>query len=364
MYKFIDLPKKVGKKYYQTARNKIIQYYSQNSDILSVYEYGSVSSPGVSDLDIILVLKDNVKTKEIFFDFSNISTKVQHLLGDGTVMKMSKNNFIHINFLENNINVNKLYGDDFKSINPDKSYREILDLISVIDWLPERILRLTRVITSKNINIIDTLTLLHSYSYTIRKVGDITGTVKKSLKSQSTLNKIKSLRNDWYSLDNPQEVLIECIQESITLGYSCLDIFENYLKNSKSYCKTNINLDENINLELYDNHFIRFVNSKKIEKESSAIDMSQGHKKYVLISDYFYPHFKCLASQGGILSKVMIKKFKPYRELSGGLLMPQYKNNLIKKMTTAESNAQFLLKNNMKSGLIRYGFHFKNSVLN
>ena len=88
--------------------------------------------------------------------------------------------------------------------------------------------------------------------------------------------------------------------------------------------------------------------------------MSQEDKKYVLISDYFYPHFECLASQGGILSTVMIKKFSPYRELSEGLLMPKYKNNLIKKMTLAESNAQFLIKNSMKNGLIRYGFHFKN----
>ena len=154
MFKFTDLPKKVGEDYYQAAREEIIQYYSQNSDVLSVYEYGSVSSPGVSDLDIILVLKDNVKTKEYLFDFSNISTKVHHLLGDGTVMKMSKNSFININFLENKINVKKLYGEDFKLNYPDKTYRETLDLISVIDWLPERILRLTRVMTSKNINII------------------------------------------------------------------------------------------------------------------------------------------------------------------------------------------------------------------
>ena len=84
-------------------------------------------------------------------------------------MKMSQENFSNINFLENNINVKKLFGKDIKLKSPDKSYQEILDLISVIDWLPERIIRLTRIITSKNINIIDALTLLHSYSYTIKK---------------------------------------------------------------------------------------------------------------------------------------------------------------------------------------------------
>ena len=361
LIEFKDLPKKVGESYYQRAREEIIEYYSQNSDILSIYEYGSVSSPGVSDLDIILILKDDVKTKENFFEFSNISKEVHHLLGDGTVMKMSQENFSNINFLENNINVKKLFGKDIKLKSPDKSYQEILDLISVIDWLPERIIRLTRIITSKNINIIDALTLLHSYSYTIKKVDKILGKDKESSKSQSTLNKIKLLRNNWHSIDNPNIVLIECIQQSISLGYRYLDVFEEYLKSCNKYCRSKINLDEDINLELYDNHYIRFVNSKKIsKKESYAIEMSQADKKFVLISSYFYPHFECLASQVGILSSVANKKLKPHIAFSREILIPEYKNNLIKKLTVAESNAQFLLKNNMKNGLIRYGFHFKN----
>ena len=83
-------------------------------------------------------------------------------------MKMSQENFSNINFLENNINVKKLFGKDIKLKSPDKSYQEILDLISVIDWLLKNN-QANRIITSKNINIIDALTLLHSYSYTIKK---------------------------------------------------------------------------------------------------------------------------------------------------------------------------------------------------
>lgn len=364
-YEFINFPQKVGEEFYQSAREEIIQYYSQNRDILSIYEYGSVSSPGVSDLDIILVLKDDVNTIESFFEFSNISNEVHHLLGDGTVMKMSKENFININFLENKINTKKLYGLDLKPISTDHYTREILDKISVIDWLPERLIRLTRLITSKNINIIDALTLLHSYSYTIRKVDNTLKLKENNLKSKPILNKIKLLRNDWYSIDNPKQALIECIQEAISLGYIYLEIFENYLKNSNSYCNSVNYIDEDINLQLYDNHFITFVNSKKnSRKESCAFKMSQKEKKYVFVSDYFYPHFECLARQGGILSNVMKKKLNPYKEISEEILMPNYKNNLIKKMNIAESNAKFLMRNNFQKGLIRYGFHFKNSVSN
>jgi len=362
-YKFIDLPKQVGADYYKMAREEIIQYFSQNSDVLSIFEYGSVSSPGVSDLDIILVLKDEVKTQEEFFEFSNISKEVHHLLGDGTVMKMSQENFININFLENHIKVKKLFGKNLKPLIPDKTYQETLDLISVVDWLPERIIRLTRILTSENVNIIDALTLLHSFSYTIKKVDNITYVNNKFPKSKSVLNKIKLLRNNWHSLSSHKLVLMECIQESILLGYSYLDLFENHLKNGYNYLNSNMNLDKNVSLELYDNHFIKFVSSSsKLQKKSFAIEMSQRDKKYVLISDYFYPHFECLANQSGYLSSVMKKKIKPYIKLNEKLLMPKYQNNLVKKITIAENNAKFLIKNRMKNGLFRYGFHFKNQI--
>ncbi|MDA8630448.1 hypothetical protein N9L42_02505 [Flavobacteriaceae bacterium] len=361
MYKFTFEPKRVSEEYYQKARKEITQYYSQNNDILSIYEYGTVSSPGVSDLDIILVMKDKVQTKEKFFNFSNVSKEVHNLVADGNVMKMSQENFININFLDNKINVKKLYGKDLSLKVPKRSDQEILNLISLIDWLPERILRLTRALTSKNINITMVLCLLHSFSYSIKRIDGLTSIDKKSSQSQFILKKISLLRNNWYSIDNPQEVLIDCIKESISIGYKYLDIFENYLKKSNSYCKSNFALGETINLELYKNHYLRFINStKKPEKEFSALNMSQGDKKFVLLSDYFYPHFECLASQGGILSSSINKKLTPHIVLDKGLLMTNYKNNLIKKLTVAEINAKFLEQNKMKKGLIKYGFHFKN----
>ena len=38
MYKFTFEPKRVSEEYYQKARKEITQYYSQNNDILSIYE--------------------------------------------------------------------------------------------------------------------------------------------------------------------------------------------------------------------------------------------------------------------------------------------------------------------------------------
>jgi len=363
MYKFSFEPKKVSDNFYQEARQQIVEYYSSNKDVLSIYEYGSVSSPGVSDLDIILILNDQVKTHESFFDFSNISKNVHSLVADGTVMKMSEENFSKLSYLDNKIITNKLYGKDLKRIEISKHDQSILDLISVVDWLPERILRLTKAINSNSINITMILCVLHSFSYSLKRINNLISksTNKFGIDSYETMTKkISVLRNNWHELENPEANLIECIKDAITLGYTYLDAFEMYLKDNKYYSFEHEALTYEINLELYKNHYLKFINTNNIKKELIAQNLSKGEKCYVLISDYFFQHFYFLSNQSGHLSSVMKTKMSPMYELKGNTLEKDYERILHRKLSIAESNAQFLINNSMKKGLIRYGFHFKN----
>jgi hypothetical protein len=363
LYKFSHEPKNVSEKYYESARKEIVQYYSENENVLSIYEYGSVSSPGVSDLDIMLVLRDDVNVKESLFDFSNISDEVHGLVADGNVMKMSEKNFRKINYLDNKLKVKKLFGKECLQDYPNHNDEKYLELISIIDWLPERILRLTRAINSKNINITMLLCILHSFSYSIKKIDAlILNEVhqRKIKKSDSVLKTINLLRNTWHELSDPRGMLIECINDAIKLGYEYLRLFENYLKKNGKYCSLPFICSEHIDLELYPNHYLRFVDSTSCNNFELLANQTCTEKyTYVIVSNYFYPHFYFLAHQYGLLSSVMKEKIKTSSKLAANSLGQDYENNLARKLNVAEDNAQFLVKNNMKSGLIRYGFHFK-----
>jgi hypothetical protein len=357
MYEFSNEPKKVSQKYYENARNEIIQYYSKDENITSIYEYGSVSAPGVSDLDIILVLKNKLNVPEHFFDFSTISDQVHGLVADGNVMKMSEDIFSRINYLDR-LYVKKLFGKELLLKLPNKNDQETLELISVVDWLPERILRLTSVINSKKINITNVLCILHSFSYSIHKINVL---IKGVGNFSNVLNTITLLRNSWHEVENPKEKLIECIFNSISLGYSYLAKFEGHLKHVGGYPTPAFQCSENITLELYNKHFIQFVEvGFDSNLESQARDLSSDSETFVVVSNFYYPHFYILSNQNGLLSNVMKSKIKPYYEASESLLNCDYVTNLVRKMEVAESNAQYLLNNNMKKGLIRYGFHFHN----
>ena len=99
---FFNYPKQAVIGNYDDVRSAIIEFYDRNEDVISIYEYGSVSNPGVSDLDLIFVLKDKISSTESQFDLSDISTFAQDLVADGTVIKMPLNVFQNIQYFFHN----------------------------------------------------------------------------------------------------------------------------------------------------------------------------------------------------------------------------------------------------------------------
>ena len=55
---FIEYPKPIPVRSYKDLKNKIIGMLTSNPDVKSIYQIGSVKSPGISDLDLVCVFKD------------------------------------------------------------------------------------------------------------------------------------------------------------------------------------------------------------------------------------------------------------------------------------------------------------------
>jgi len=220
--------------------------------------------------------------------------------------------------------------------------------------LPERVLRLTKVINSEVINIANVLCILHSFTYSIDNINHIVNN------SKSTNDVIKLLRNDWYSVKNPENVLIDCIESSIALGYKYIAMLGQHLEKSNLYQTRLRGNYDNISLELFENHYIKFKECSLAETlEGDARKVSDKEKVYVFIPKIFYLHFYCLSTQEGILSDVMKEKINPRVIVNKDHLSEVYEKILIRKITLAEQNAQFLKENKLRRGLIRYGFHFR-----
>lgn len=240
-------------------------------------------------------------------------------------------------------------------VQPTKLEDKYIKLASIIDWVPERILKLTGILNSKDINITSTLCTLYSLCYSLKYLDNI---LDVSDDSRELIREISRLRNEWHKIDDPNNELIECLHKAIDIGFRRLFDYEKYLRSSNDYLMQDFNCEHDIDLELYPNHFIRFSSCRDEDYKNSLKGISSNNKHFVMVSNYYYPHFAILASQKGKLSRCMLGKVTPPHSIEDFVVNNLYKNNLIRKISLAEINATFLRKNNLKTGLIRYGFHF------
>ncbi len=353
-YTFESYPKEAVVSHYEDVRGEVISYYSENDDIIAIYEYGSVNAPGVSDLDLIFVLKDQVNSDVNDFDLSNLSTFAYDLVIDGTVIKMPIDVFKNIQFFDN-LNFHKLSGEDIAVVKPSELDDKFIKLASIVDWVPERILKLTRMLRSERINITNALCVLHSFGYSLKYLDKVLG---DTAASQNVIQETARLRREWHSIASPEQELIKCLGMAIDVGYQRLFDYEEYLRGDDDYLLAGFKCGHDIDLELYKGHFIRFRDHGDRCFRSSALEASCDNKFYVVISSFFYPHFAILASGDGKLAECMRGKITPFDSIDDSIVNESYRNNLSRKINLAELNAEFLKGNNFKNGLIRYGFHF------
>ena len=356
-YSFINYPMQVDVSHYEDIRGDLITHYQQYNDILAIYEYGSVKAPGVSDLDLIFVLNDEVENNPNVFELNCVNGAAHDLVADGTVMKMPLEVFKNIFYLDE-LNLHFLSGQKIECTEPNASDKKFIELASTIDWIPERILKLTRMLMSKEINIINALCVLNSFGYSLKHMATLLGDTSFS---KSVLDETTKLRAAWHEIGSAEaEVrLIKCLHDAVDIGYQRLLEYENHLRQSSDYLLDNIDIDSDIDLELYNGHFIRFTNNVDSISKENAMKLSVDGKFYVVISSYYYPHFAVLAKHDGMLAKCMQSKTSPYKTIDISLVNDLYKNNLDRKMNISETNALFLKNNGFKHGLMRYGFHYK-----
>lgn len=70
-YQFLDIPRYIEPKIYENTVDKIVSFLKKDKAVQSIYRLGNVNHPGISDLDIIAVFKNESSTSinpDDFFD--------------------------------------------------------------------------------------------------------------------------------------------------------------------------------------------------------------------------------------------------------------------------------------------------------
>ncbi len=353
MKEYFNLPEKVKDDHYEKVREEVKKLFSKDKSVLSIYEYGSVSSPGVSDIDLIFILRDEI-LDEGSIDLKDASDATKRLVADGTVIKMPKEVMEDIFYIDE-LFPRKLLGEDISFTQPTEEEKRYIKSVALIDWMPERLLKLGKMHNTDQVNVNHTLCTLHSFCYSLKSLNNILGETDEST---NIIQLTAELRNNWYELDSPEIQLLRLIEEALDTGHIRLFDYFQYLKGEDLYFDNQLSLDLELDLELYPDCFIRFSDTQSPIGYRDSLKLAKDGKSFIKIPNYFLPHFYCQSIQGGRISNNISTKFTKEFQISLDAINHLYRGTIEKKVSIMEQNAQFLIKHNLSSGLIRFGFHF------
>jgi len=117
MYKFDKFPKKIDKEEYEKQENIFISFLKENKNVISLYSIWELELLWVSDLDYLIIYKDNID-KDIINKFIK-----EYFLID-TILFLNINNINDINYISHHFNYKLISWKDLK-ISFDKNNKNL-----------------------------------------------------------------------------------------------------------------------------------------------------------------------------------------------------------------------------------------------
>ena len=227
-YKFYNLPVKHEISDYKEVTAAIIKKYSRCDGLASIYNWGDPSTPGISDIDILLVFRNNAAQALPFFmrNFNFLNSKARYLVRDPFVF-IGEESFKNIKYVYPDANFKLLYGKNLKinSLSSKDMFYSRAALLNdiIIRHYPRDFLEQS---VSRRINARDTLLRLNSLKYSI---GAIEGISKNKNSSWTqNLKMIRELRKNWFE-NKDFDLLALLTKDSISISMEIVEAFRLFL---------------------------------------------------------------------------------------------------------------------------------------
>ena len=227
-FEFYNLPIYYGGMDYEKIEKRIIKNYSKNEELLSIYNWGSPSVYGISDIDIMLVFCLDAK-KPLPFpqrSFNFLGAKARYIIRHPFIF-IDEHSLRNLKYVYPNNRLSLVHGSHIKS--DDISKQEIFH--SRIALLNDIIIRhypndfLHQSIT-KRINVRDTLLRLNSLKYSTRILETITG---QKAAWHDMLSSVENLRKKWFE-DKDFGLLESLNEDAVKIAMDITDAFANFSK--------------------------------------------------------------------------------------------------------------------------------------
>ena len=333
---------------YDIARNDFI-YWSSSCKSISPIEFGKVGCPGVSDLDLGIILNSNpsINLKE---HLENLPTSVQKLMNGGSLMVFPESIFKYINYIDDiditflikDIDVIKLKHDEVQSVN----------IIQIIEWLPERLIKIFQDGNNNFPSPRRSVGYLYSLCYTLKKINNLL--IKKSTCISKYINDVIDLRSNWetLSIDQRNVNLKEISASALKVGFKAAKLFTEdkslagIMNHSKDYPLCNYNLHSNAFIQGSENDCFSFT----IKEIGSVITITIPNIFLFSYIQYSIGNSKLSQKISQRMSNLSLKE-------SESLMPLPYKDIINKRISFMSSCFDFVTSFGLNSGLYKFGWY-------
>ena len=259
-FRFTDFPKKQSLNDYEEAKKFFLDHISNSNDVDSIYLIGEISMIGMSDLDFIVVLKQEQKNVEKTMKLIQQTMQKYPYLIIHYPLVITRKNFENINYLFPIFSLSKLYGNDYtiKKVTNQK----ILSAITLNDYItfhwPREFMRyflvkkvrmhnkkisyivnqLSRIFWlnpgKREIPVRTILCRLNSMKYPLKILKNLTG--KKYSCWEKYIQEIQDLRNNWFTLPESKfDTMIKKLKENIYFTTFLIEELDKYYRENEIF---------------------------------------------------------------------------------------------------------------------------------
>lgn len=343
---------------YERARRWLVEYLSARNDVRALFEYGSVRVPGLSDLDLVVVLA-NEPAHDIaqYLDRQCLHENVASLMDGATLMIMSEADFPDI-VRWDDVRLTQRYGEPLDVGRIEERALHYIEICRIVDWLPWHASRLSRIINTKEIPIRRTLGLLYSLTYSLQKLHNRFGFSMPHWEEYviTTL----ALRECWF-----HDVVVSCeklfrlVHEAHQIVCEALDVFARYVAESGMYGTPDTGPDGGY-LHVPGGTLLHFIADFQGHTLRTILDRSSEGKVVIPLPGVLFRHFAAYAAGDGLISRTIRKAMTPavaVEDLS--VVDPGMLEVLNERIGACDRWASFLRTNRFKSGLFKFAWFYR-----
>lgn len=218
--KYTNWPQRRRRSFYLARQREFVKLCRLEPGITSVFTAGSVSNPGISDLDFLLGINSRADSLAGFEQ--RLSPPLQMILAGGTILKVPQTHISRVKIIDD-FPLRRIGGLPVSF----KDYQgRFFEICRILDWLPERVYALRQWQQANPRDVWRALQILKSCTVSFRKLDTLLGTDDY----RAFIEKVSDLRRQWFSRAHPEKHLKNSVEEAIRLGEDGLRTIADYVE--------------------------------------------------------------------------------------------------------------------------------------